>query len=127
MPHTPATMKTTFANLMVVRLSVDEAASLVVAELGNSGREPDTACVANQQHRARADEWGRTQRVVDPKIAVRLERNTGDGRAVLHERRGGLTNQRREDTLVGVLPDRVAAGEEQSAPFDPDMAVQSSA
>jgi hypothetical protein len=29
--------------------------------------------------------------------------------------------------LVGVLPDRVAAGEEQSAPFDPDMAVQSSA
>ena len=57
-----------------------------------------------------------SQRIVDTKIAVRFERNA-IGSVVLDERSGGFTNQRGEDALIGVLPDAVAAGQEQTAPL----------
>ena len=96
---------------------------LVVSELGNPGREPHATSVANQQHRTVAFRRCRIQRLVDAKIAIRFERNTGKGGAALDERRDGLTQQRREDALVGVLPDGIAAGQEQAAPPDLDAAI----
>ena len=41
---------------------------------------------------------------------------------MLDERRRSLTNQGREDTLIGVRPDAVAAGQEQAAPSHLDAA-----
>ena len=42
--------------------------------------------------------------------AVRVERNTSQGRIALDKGSCGLTDQGREDSLVAVLPDAVAAG-----------------
>jgi hypothetical protein len=43
---------------------------------------------------------------------------------VLDKWRGCLTKQRREHSCIGVLPDRVAGGEEQAAPADLHAAVE---
>src|SRR5438445_1522816 len=97
--------------------------TLLVSELWNPRREPHAAPVANEEHGAGAFRWRRVQRIVDSKIAVRFERNTRHGGVALDKRGRGFTNQRSKDALVRVLPDGIAAGQEQAAPSDPDTAV----
>jgi hypothetical protein len=53
-------------------------------------------------------------------FTVRFERDA-IGAVMLDERSGGFTNQSGEDALIGVLPDAVAAGQEQTAPSHLDM------
>ena len=102
-------------------------ASLLVAfvDSRDTGSEPHAAGVANQEHRAGALRRRVGQRIIDPKISVRFERNTCERRAVLDEGSRRLANQRREHALVGVRADAIAAGEEQTAPSDPDAPVAS--
>jgi hypothetical protein len=59
--------------------------------------------------------------VVDDEIAIRGERDARG--VVLRERLRGFTDQRREDTGIGVRPDAVAAGEQQPVPLDEDVSV----
>jgi hypothetical protein len=108
----------------VRELGVDGHASLVISELRNPGGEPRAiTAAANQKHRARAFRRRRIQRVVDAKIAIRFERNTREGCAALDKRSRGFTKHRGKDALVGVLPDGIAAGQEQTAPSDLNTAV----
>src|SRR5207248_1278725 len=96
----------------------------VIPELWNSGREPCAiAAAANQKHRAGAIRRHRVQRIVDSKIAARFERNTNSGGAALDKGSCGFTDQCREDALVGVLTDAIAAAQEQAATSDPETAV----
>src|SRR5580765_84036 len=94
----------------------------VASEIRDAGREPDAApAAANQQHRAGTLVRRRIQRVVDDEIAIRGER---DARGiVLRERQPSFTDQRCEDTGIGVRPDAVAAGEQQPVPLDEDVSV----
>jgi hypothetical protein len=98
--------------------------TLLVSELWNPRREPHATPVANEEHRAGAVRRRRIQRIVDSKIAVRFERNTRHVGVAFDKRRRGLTNQRSKDALVRVLPDGIAAGQEQAAPSDSDTAVE---
>src|SRR5580765_7991991 len=53
---------------------------LVVAKLWNPGREPCAIpAAADQKYGTEAVVRRRIQRIVDSKIAIRLERNTSDG------------------------------------------------
>src|SRR5436309_9432832 len=121
---------------MALALSVSKGASSVssvmeaegpqstlssVLELQNSGGEPGACRVANEKNRAGTHRRRRrTQRIVDPEISVRLERDTGRWRAELREGRRRRANQRGEHALVGVEPDVVAAAEKQSSSADRD-------
>src|SRR5438045_4385380 len=92
---------------------------VVISELWNPGSEPGAiAAAANQKHRAEAIRRRRIQHVVDSKIAVRFERNASGRGAALDKGRCGFTDQRREDALVGILTDAVAAAKEQAATSD---------
>src|SRR3954462_9937914 len=79
-------------------------------------RRPESAGVADQQHRARAI-------VVDTEVAVGAERHAGGGGAALDEGGRRFTDEGGGDTLIGVLSDAVAAGQEQTAATDADPAV----
>src|SRR5947209_13025258 len=95
-----------------------------VLELQNSGGEPGACRVANEKNRAGTHRRRRrTERIVDPEISVRLERDTGRWRAELCEGRRRRANQRGEHALVGVEPDVVAAAEKQPPPADLDAPI----
>ena len=95
---------------------------VLVGELRDSRREPHAPGVSNQQHRVGALRGHLVERIVDPKITVRLERNSCLVGASL-DRRRHFTDQRRKDPLIEVCPDEIAIGEKQPAPPDSDPAI----
>src|SRR6266404_5344711 len=99
---------------------------IVIIEVGNTGREPVPAVrAANQEHGARAiRRWYRHQHVVDLEVAVSLQRDTGEGAAVLNKRSGGFTNQRGKHTSASGWPsDTIAASQDKPLPFDLDVPI----
>ena len=98
------------AALLICQGERPSARSLfVVCECWDSCCEPHSSSVSNEEDRAGAFRWRRIRYVVDAKIAVWLERNAGQGRVAFDEGARSLADQRREDALVGVLPDAVAS------------------
>jgi len=92
--------------------------------LRHTRRKPHSARVPDQQNRVRALRRRGVQLIVDPEIAVHLERDARGIGASLHERRHTFTEQRRKDFLVGVLSDRIARRQEQSTAADNDAAIR---
>ena len=98
--------------------------SILRVAIGNARGEPGSAQVADEEHRARAVGRGRRrQDIVDPEVAVGLERNAAGVRVVERERGGGFTDQRGEHALVGIGPDAVASGQQQTPSVDLDASV----
>jgi hypothetical protein len=102
-------------------LREDSASDLVVFALRDPRCEPHAASVTDEEDGARTFGRHGRQRVVDTKVAVRLERHRGR-RAVLNEGRLRFTDQRGEHSLVGVRSNAVCARQEQAAASHSDAA-----
>src|SRR5438445_4013899 len=93
--------------------------------------EPPNACgepgavrgVTNEEHGAGTSGRRRRQDVVYSEITVGFKCDAGRVRAVLCERRGRFTNQRRKNLHVGRRADAVAPGQQQATPVDRDASV----
>src|SRR5437660_1581729 len=93
--------------------------------------EPPNACgepgavrgVTNEEHGAGTSGRRRRQDVVYSEITVGFKCDAGRVRAVLCERRGRFTNQRRKNLHVGRRADAVAPGQQQATPVDRDAFV----
>src|SRR5205807_998495 len=91
----------------------------------DAGGEPVPVCGAeDEKNRVRAPSgWGRSEHVIDAKVAVCLEGDARRVRAVRRRAVSGPAEKRREDGLSTGRADRVAASQQQPAPLELDVPI----
>src|SRR4029077_13058494 len=94
-------------------------------ELRDARSKPSSAGRhTDKEHGAAAlSRWRRCQHIVNPEIAVGLQRDTRNVRAELGEGRHGFTNQRREDAGVAVRANGIASAPQHASAVDADTPV----